>query len=64
MKIGDAIKYHSPYRTGVYDGTITALNADGTVAINVEIPNVRDKLGSPVNLRSVTYGLNGLARPI
>lgn len=73
MKIGDAIKYHSPYRTGVYDGTITALNGDGTVAIAVEIPSMAkpkrkskhyNMMDDMIELRSVTYGPNGLARPI
>ena len=80
MKIGDPIKYHSPYRTGIYNGTITAINDDGTVAIAVEIPSMAKARWIPVwkgitkaptpyntdaiNLRSVTYGPNGLARPI
>lgn len=67
--VNERVAYVSPYRTGTYDAVITAVNADGTVAIDVFMPVAvgrrrgRDLDEPVVHLRAVSYGARGLARP-
>lgn len=66
-KIGEQVDYVSPFRTGTYDGVVAAINRDGTVALNVYLPNAgtsrRHDLSPTITLRSVTYGPQARARP-
>lgn len=66
--LNELIDYHSPYRIGVFDAVIRAINPDGTVAIDIYLPGAaaleRRLYDEPaVRLRSVSYGPQGLARP-
>jgi hypothetical protein len=67
--INERVKYVSPYRTGTYDAVVTAVNPDGTVAIDVYMPVAVGRryamdLEPVVRLRGVSYGPEGLARPL
>jgi hypothetical protein len=66
--INEHVDYHSPYRTGVFDAIVRAINPDGTVAVDIYLPGAaamdRRIYDEPaVRLRSVSYGPNGRARP-
>jgi hypothetical protein len=62
--IGDPVKYHSPYSHDVYDARITRINDDGTVALAVQFPNTSGMRENDfINLRSVSYGPDGRAKP-
>ncbi len=68
--VNERVDYVSPYRTGTYDAVVRAVNADGTVALDVYLPGAAvgrrggAELGEPVvHLRSVSYGPGGSARP-
>ncbi len=65
--INELVDYHSPYRTGIFDGKIIGINPDGTVRLQVFLPGAavgRTLYEEPaVTLRSVSYGPEGRARP-
>jgi len=64
QKVKERVDYHSPYRIGVFEAMITAVNKDGTVALDVYLPGASvARLEAAVHLRSVTYGPEGRARP-
>lgn len=58
-KPGDSVLYVSPFRTGSYPATVTAINVEGLVNIEVYIPGVKD----PLNLRALKFGPEERVRP-
>ena len=67
--VGERVKYHSPFRTGVFDGVVTAVNPDGTVALNIYLPGActsrrHQDVEPSARVRSVSYGPEGRARPL
>lgn len=69
--VNERVEYWSPFSGGPYDAVIRKVNEDGTVAIDVYLPGISvgrrngADLGEPVvHLRSISYGVDGLARPL
>lgn len=69
--MNERVRYVSPYRYGEFDATIVKVNDDGTVGVAVFIDGLatgqrygRDLAEPVVTLRSVSYGPQGLARPL
>lgn len=58
-KPGDPVLYVSPFRTGTYPATVTAINVEGLVNIEVSIPGVRGEL----KLRRLKFGPGERVRP-
>lgn len=58
-KPGDQVLYVSPFRTGVYLATLTAINVEGLVNIEVYIPGVKKAL----SLRALKFGPEERVRP-
>jgi hypothetical protein len=66
LKIGDCIRYVSPFRAGTFSGAIVSVNADGTFDIDVTIAGMgnvdgRAKHGTtrfvddrPIRLRGIS----------
>lgn len=68
-RVGEDVEYHSPFRTGVYDGIVRRVNEDGTVAVAVYVPGLstsrhKGDLEPAIVLRAVSYGPAGRARPM
>jgi hypothetical protein len=63
-RVGEVVDYVSPFRTGEYEGVVTAVNADGTVALDVYLPGAATVRGreAALSLRAVSYGPVGRAR--
>lgn len=68
-KVGERVRYVSPFRTGVFDGVVTKVNEDGTVALNIYLPGLctsrrHADLEPSAHVRSASYGPEGRARPL
>jgi hypothetical protein len=57
---GQLIKYHSPYGSDVYDGSITFVHAPDLVDVEINVPTVR----KPWPLTRISYGEGRMARPV
>ncbi len=65
-KINEPVLYVSPFRTGVYDAVVRAVHKDGSVTLDIYLPNAvgrRFEAEPAIRLRSVSYGPQGRARP-
>lgn len=65
-RVNERVDYHSPFRIGIFDAVVIAVNPDGTVALDVYLPGAagpRFDTEPAVRLRAVSYGPKGRARP-
>ena len=65
-RVNEWVDYHSPFRIGVFDAIIRAVNKDGTVVLDVFLPGAagpRFDVEPAIRLRAVSYGPQGRARP-